>query len=84
MAPLLPILRNQPSVPLKDITTEATRITGSLVSDDEREHLSLPPYRVPTEQPDEQHPFFVAVAATPAPVSKRKCVLHCLHLMSVG
>lgn len=53
-------------------TSKAPTILGSIVSDEEREHLSLPTYRIPTTPSVDQHPFFVALGSTSAPPTKRK------------
>ncbi|VDM16154.1 unnamed protein product [Hydatigera taeniaeformis] len=71
MAPTTPSTARQ--VEAREVgngTSEAGKIVGSIVSDEEREHLSLPVYRLPTTPSVDQHPFFVALGSTAAPTTK--------------
>ncbi|KAL5960996.1 hypothetical protein TSMEX_011280, partial [Taenia solium] len=72
MAPVIPSTTNQPNGHGYNSTSEAPKIMGSIVSDEEREHLNLPTYRIPTTPSVDQHPFFVVLGSTSAPPTKRK------------
>ncbi|KAL5104215.1 Synaptotagmin-1 [Taenia crassiceps] len=70
MAPLTPSTTNKPNGHDTNSTSKAPTIQGSIVSDEEREHLSLPTYRIPTTPSVDQHPFFVALGSTSAPPAR--------------
>ncbi|KAM3187077.1 hypothetical protein ACTXT7_003042 [Hymenolepis weldensis] len=71
MPPLTTYASNDITATSSNLTTEAPKIVGSVVSDEEREHLALPSYKIPTTPlPYDRHPYYVAMASTPPPATK--------------
>ncbi|VDD79808.1 unnamed protein product [Mesocestoides corti] len=70
MAPTVGLSSALPT--LRRNATAAPKILGSIVSDEERERLTLPPSVVGRLSLDDRHPFFAALSSTPtAPMSRK-------------
>lgn len=72
MAPLRAKTSKNVEEVTSNLTTQAPTILGSIVSDEEREHLNLPSYMLPSAPSANRHSYFVALASTPPPATKRK------------
>lgn len=59
------------AVVASNMTTKYPKITGSVVSEEERRYLALPTYRLPTTPlPYDRHPYYMALGTTPPPPTK--------------